>query len=728
MAESWAADIAKLVSPKSGKFEFQVTARPKSPLSIGYLSGNFRNHPMAHLLLGLFRCHSRRNFKIHCYSYGENDGSAYRKRIEQDCDKFVDIRNLNYRDAARAIYADGIDILVDLVGHTKGNRMAICALRPAPVQVRYLGLAGTTGASFYDYLVTDRIVTPTAHQAFFSETFVYMPYCYQINDDGAPTDETVWSRNDFNLPEAGFVFCAFHQGYKIDPLIFETWMNILKQVPQSVLWLQENGMLTDRNLRNEARIRDVDPDRLVFSRRLNKDEHRARLRLADLALDTRIVTGAATTSDALWMGVPVVTASGSHFASNMSASILTAIGLPELVGSDLVAYERLAVAFALNADDLAATRRKLQENRTRQPLFDTQGFAGKLERAYQRMYRTYARGEQPSPITLKDNGQEFSSQAPGSGLRTKQESGSKKIAVFCGPHDTFLGNIAAHLSQTHEVRKFTGKTTAEMQALMEWSDISWFEWCDGMVVEASKLPKVCNIICRLHSYEVFANFPHEVEWNRIDCLVFVAEHIQFILLEQLPHLKQQVTMQVIHNGIDLQRYRLLEKPKGFNIAYVGYINHKKNPSLLLQCMSHLKELDPRYVLHIAGEHQELRFKLYVDHMVIAMGLQKNIVFHGWIENVEDWLSDKTFILSTSVLESFGYGIAAAMARGLKPLIHNFVSANYVYPRKYLFNNVREFGQMVLNPDFKPAEYRQHIEDNYSQNRQFNAIDQLIDQL
>jgi|GEM_PF-1235191 len=724
IAKSWAADVTRLVATETATFSRQPGLPHKQKLSIGYLSGNFRNHPMAHLMLGLFRCHAREDFTIVCYSFGKNDGSDYRRRIEQDCDTFVDIQALNYREAAAAILADGIDILVDLVGHTKGNRMAICALRPAPVQVRWLGLAGTTGADYYDYIITDRLVTPASHQPYYSETFVTMPHCYQINDDQASTDDTTATRDDFNLPTAAIVFSAFHQGYKIDPLMFTSWMNILKQVPGSVLWLQENGKLTDENLRNEARRRDVDPDRLIFSKRLNKNEHRARLKLADLALDTRIVTGAATTSDALWMGVPVVTTQGSHFASNMSTSILTAVGLPELAAPDLAAYEHLAVSLALNPAKLAALRRKLQGNRTRQPLFDTQGFAGHLEQAYHKMYQAYAKGEQPSPITLTASTPEVRTPAQDSPAGTV----SQKIAVFCGPHDTFLQDIVGHLAQTHDVRQFEGRTIADMQALMQWSDVSWFEWCDSMLVQASQLPKVCKIVCRLHSYEVFANFPHEVEWDKIDHLVFVAAHIQAIFLDQLPHLKQKLPMQVIHNGIDLQRYRLLERPQGYNIAYVGYINHKKNPSLLLQCMSHLVELDPRYVLHVAGEHQELRFKLYMEHMVAAMDLQKNIVFHGWLENVEDWLADKSYILSTSVLESFGYGIAEAMARGLKPLIHNFVGADNLYPREYLFNNVREFGQMVLNADFRPAEYRQYIADHYSQGRQFADIDQLILQL
>jgi len=728
VAKSWATDIARQAAPGPESFAGQPHVSAKPRLSVGYLSGNFRNHPMAHLLLGLFRSHSREHFKIICYSFGVDDGSPYRQTIAHNCDTFRDIRDLNYRDAARAIQADDIDILVDLVGHTKGNRMAICALRPAPIQVRYLGLAGTTGADFYDYIVTDRIVTPEAHAAFYTETFVYMPDCYQVNDSRMAVAGKAWTRADFNLPADNFVFCAFHQGYKIDPVMFDTWMIILKQVPGSVLWLQQNGTLTDQNLSHAAQDRNVDPERLIFAPRLAKAEHLARLRLADLALDTRIVTGAATTSDALWMGIPVVTAHGNHFASNMSASILRAVGLPELVAPDLETYTQTAVNLARDTHKMDVLRRKLHEHRTSRPLFDTQRFTRHLEKAYRQMYGRLCTQAPPVPIDLNPDRPLPGGPAPDEGQTAKLENQVRKIAIFCGPHDTFLEDIITHLSGLQTVKRFKGTTVEEMQALMEWSDVSWFEWCDGLVVQASKLPKVCKIICRLHSYEVFANFPHEVAWDKIDCLVFVAEHIQAIFLDQWPHLKQQLPMEVIHNGINLQKYQLQNRPPGFNIAYVGYINHKKNPSLLLQCMSHLNEIDPRYVLHIAGEHQELRFKLYVEHMVNALGLERNIQFHGWVDNVEAWLADKSFILSTSVLESFGYGIAEAMARGLKPLIHNFVGAENIYPREYLFNSVREFGQMVLNPDFRPAEYRQYIEDNYSQHRQFNAIDQLIHQL
>ncbi|MCP3951232.1 MAG: glycosyltransferase, partial [Desulfobacterales bacterium] len=709
-------------------FPFKTKTKNDPKISIGYLSGNYKDHPMAHLMLGLLKLHSREQFRINCYSYGPDDGSQYRQAIEQNCDKFADIRKLHYMAAAKAIYADNIDILVDLVGHTQGSRMAICALRPAPVQVRYLGLAGTTGADFFDYIVTDKIVTPETDDESYSEKFVYMPHCYQVNHYPQSAWDKIWLRKDFNLPAEGFVFSAFHQGYKIDPVIFDTWMNILRQVPGSVLWLQHNGDTTDNHLQNEARLRNIDSDRLIFSKRLPKEEHLSRLRLADLALDTRIVTGAATTSDALWMGVPVVTTRGSHFASNMSASILSAVGMQELAVENLRAYERMTIELARDPEALSALRQRLIYNRNTQPLFDTERFTRNLEAAYHHMHTVFSTGEKPSRIVIDDAGMDR-----GTGIHTPEKMKSPKtapckIALFCGPNDTFLNDIGTHLSGRHRVKQFQGNSVQEMHALMDWSDISWFEWCDGMAVQASKLPKVCKMVCRLHSYEVFSNFPHEVAWENIDCLIFVAAHIKKIFMDQFQVREHEVAMEIVHNGINLDKYRLLGTQKGFNIAYIGYINHKKNPSLLLQCMSHLVEIDPRYKLHIAGEHQELRFKLYFEHMVKAMGLEENIVFHGWVEDVENWLLDKSYILSTSVLESFGYGIAEAMAMGLKPVLHNFIGAKELYPPEYLFNNVKEFGEMVLSAEYTPGEYRGYIENNYTQKRQFKQIVRIIDRL
>ena len=359
---------------------------------------------MAYLMLSLFGLHNRDEFDIFCYSYGEDDGSYYRKRIERDCDKFVDIHNLSYADAAKRIYEGQVDILVDLKGYTAGSKMEICALRPAPVQVRYLGLAGTTGADFFDYIITDRIVTPEDHAQYYSENFVYMPHSYQVNDHNQPISNKDWKRADFGLPDDSFVFCSFNQGYKIDPILFDSWMKILRQVPEGVLWLQQQiNEKAEKNLRQEAEARGVRSSRLIFTKRLPKDEHMARLRLADLALDTRIVNGAATTSDALWVGVPVITLQGGHFASCMSSSILTAIGLSELITHSLVEYEALAVRLAQNRGELQTIRDSLAKNRLTEPLFDTPRFTRNLEKAYKEMWKLFLAGERPRQVEVAES-------------------------------------------------------------------------------------------------------------------------------------------------------------------------------------------------------------------------------------------------------------------------------------------------------------------------------------
>jgi predicted O-linked N-acetylglucosamine transferase (SPINDLY family) len=228
----------------------------------------------------------------------------------------------------------------------KGNRLAIYALCPAPIQVSYLGFPGTTGADFIDYIITDKIVTPVEHASYYSEKFVYLPHCYQVNDYTQPISNKEWKKEDFGLPEGCFVFCSFNQPYKIDPVMFDVWMRILQQVPEGVLWLLSTNKIAEENLRREAEARGIKSERLIFADRLPKDEHLARLRFADLTLDTRIYNGHTTTSDALWAGVPVITLQGSHFASRVSSSVLSAIGLPEVVTHSLEEYEALAVQLA----------------------------------------------------------------------------------------------------------------------------------------------------------------------------------------------------------------------------------------------------------------------------------------------------------------------------------------------------------------------------------------------
>jgi len=403
VAEAWARAIANSVSQWKSHLSFNHKKSSKKKITLAYLSNDFYDHPIAHLASGLFGLHNRNEFEVLCYAYGPDDGSFYRKRIQETCDKFADIRNLTYIDSAKRIYEDGADILIDLTGYTAGNRLGICALRPAPIQITYLGFAGTSGADFFDYIITDRIVTPQDHAAYYSEKFVYMPNAYMINDNTLPVSEKVLSKAEFGLPEQAFVFCSFNNTYKIEPLMFDVWMRMLQKIQGSVLWLSERNQTVEKHLKQEAENRGVNPERIVFAKRLpSKSEHLARHKLADLVLDTRIFNGHTTTADALWAGLPVITLQGSHFASRVSASLLTAIGLPELITHNLDEYEKLAIRLASHPEQLQAIRQKLAQNRLTEPLFDTSRFVRDLESAYKEMWMMFLSGEKPRQIEVKE--------------------------------------------------------------------------------------------------------------------------------------------------------------------------------------------------------------------------------------------------------------------------------------------------------------------------------------
>ena len=389
----------------SAPFRHDPRQFTKNKITVGYISNNFRDHPTAHLICDLFACHDRDRFDIVCYSYGDDDRSEYRKLIRSGCDRFIDLYNSSSRDAAALLHGENTQILVDLNGHTACSRLDICSFRPAPVQVRYLGEAKTSGSSFFDYLIGDPIVTPLSQEAYYTEKLALMPHSYQINSRPIDHERSAEiDRQTCQLPEHGFVFCSFATSYKIDPVLFESWMHILDRVSGSVLWLLKRDRATESNLITAAGRLGIDRDRLIFTRPLAKSAHLARIGLANLCLDTRVVNGAATTSDALWAGVPVITIRGRHFASRMSASILTAVGLPELITSDLRAYEDLAVALATDSAKLDRIRGKLEENKHSQPLFDTRRFVRNLENAFEQMWAIYMAGEQPRHITVQDCG------------------------------------------------------------------------------------------------------------------------------------------------------------------------------------------------------------------------------------------------------------------------------------------------------------------------------------
>ena len=374
-------------------------SQQKPRLRLGYVSTDFNNHATSHLIYALFALHNREQFEVFAYSIGKDDGSFYRQTIERDCDTFRDVRTLSSRAIAEQIQQDQIDILIDLNGHSAVNRLEIFALRPASVQATYLAFPATTGAKFFDYLITDRIVTPPDQQEYFDETFAYLPHSYQINSPRKMSEETP-SRAECDLPESGFVFCCFNNHFKIEPKIFDVWMNILRKVPDSVLWLLAGDAAAHDNLRQEAEQRDVDPQRLVFAERLSIAQHLARHRHADLFLDTYYYNAHTTASDALWMDVPVITCPGESFASRVGQSLVTAVGMPELAVADFAAYEEMAVRLAQSSNQLGALREKLEANRDSCALFDIERFAKSFEQILLQAWKNHQSGKLSKPISI----------------------------------------------------------------------------------------------------------------------------------------------------------------------------------------------------------------------------------------------------------------------------------------------------------------------------------------
>jgi len=402
VAKAASQAIAKKMSGLGVDFKFPESPQAKPRITLGYLSSDFHDHATAHLMQSLFKLHDRNGFKVLTFSHGQNDGSPYRAKIIDDSDHFFDLRDIGHVQAAQEIYHAGVDILIDLKGHTQQNRLEICALRPAPLIVSYLGFPGSSGADFIDYMITDHTVTPVDQEPHFSEQLIYLPHSYQVNDGSQDISDVTFARSDFALPEEAFVFCSFNSTFKIEPVMFDVWMTLLEQTPASVLWLYRSNVLAEASLKREAQARGIDPERLIFTGKLPKDQHLARHRLADLALDTRICGGHTTTSDALWAELPVLTMIGNHFASRVSASLLAALGMPELICKNLADYQALALSLAQNPDALGDLKAKLALNRLSEALFDTRRLTKNLESAYRAMWQTYLSGNPPSPIDVSE--------------------------------------------------------------------------------------------------------------------------------------------------------------------------------------------------------------------------------------------------------------------------------------------------------------------------------------
>jgi predicted O-linked N-acetylglucosamine transferase (SPINDLY family) len=370
-------------------------------IRVAYLSGDLHDHPTAYLTAGLFEAHDKTRFETTAISFGPDRGGEIRCRLARAFTRFIDVRNESDRGVALLLRDLEIDIAIDLSGHTGNNRLGIFALRPAPIQVNYLGYPGTMGAEYIDYIVADRIVIPEQQHSFYTEKIAYLPDTYQPNDAKRAVSAQTPTRQEAGLPESGFVFCAFNNTYKITPPVFEIWMRLLRQVDGSVLWLIEGNGAAIRNLRWNAEIRGIAPDRLVFAPRMKQEDHLARHRLADLFLDNLPYNAHTTASDALWLGVPVVTCLGSGFAGRVAASLLHAVGLPEMITETLEAYEQLALALARAPERLAALKVKLMQNGTTFPLFNTDRYRRHIEAAYERMWARYQRNEPPVSFAVE---------------------------------------------------------------------------------------------------------------------------------------------------------------------------------------------------------------------------------------------------------------------------------------------------------------------------------------
>jgi len=372
--------------------ELEPIARPTTPpgrLRLGYFSADFHDHPVLYQLIRVLDLHDRDAFEIHAYSYGPPADDAMRRRARHAVDAFHDVRNLSAKEIAQLARQHQIDVAIDLMGHTRNGRPEIFACRAAPVQITYLGYPGTVGGPFMDYMIADRAVIQDMQREHYAEKIIFLPHSYLPTDNTRPVAEEPATRLDMDLPDTGFVFCCFNNSYKISPAEFDIWMRLLHQTGGSVLWLAGSNDLAQRNLKEEARKRGIDPARVIFTKRIGMAEHLARQRLADLFLDTFHYNGHSTATDALWAGLPVLTWPGKGFPSRVAASLLSAIDLPELIAQTREDYERLALELAQNPNRLVSIKQRLSENRARAPLFDTGRFTRNLESGYRQAYRRW---------------------------------------------------------------------------------------------------------------------------------------------------------------------------------------------------------------------------------------------------------------------------------------------------------------------------------------------------
>ena len=374
----------------------------KKRLRVGYFSADFHDHATLHLMAGLLHNHDKSHFDIYLYSYGKHKSECWRKKLEKSGCRFFDCAQETDIQVLTLARTHNLDIAIDLKGYTQDTRSDIFQYRLAPIQVNYLGYPGSMAAKFIDYIVADPVIIPEQQRKHYSESVIYMPNSYQPTDNMRKILHTHTTRADFGLPKEAFIFCCFNNNYKISPYEFDIWMRTLSKVPGSVLWLIRSNKWVEQNLYREAEARSIDPSRIIFAEKVAHSEHLARHKHADLFLDTFNVNAHTTASDALWTGLPLITKVGDQFAARVSASLLTAVGLPELITTTAEDYETLILDFAQNPEKLIATKQKLTANLMKFPLFDTKLYTKNFERALKKAYYLYFNNQEPKDIFLNN--------------------------------------------------------------------------------------------------------------------------------------------------------------------------------------------------------------------------------------------------------------------------------------------------------------------------------------
>lgn len=373
----------------------------KEKIRVGYYSADFHNHATAYLMAELFELHDKSRFELIAFSFGPDRRDEMRSRLEHAFDQFIDVRHMSDIEVAKYSRELNIDIAIDLKGYTQDHRSSIFAYRAAPVQVNYIGYPGTMSAEYMDFVIADRVVIPESHKHYYTEKIVFLPNSYQVNDRQRKISDRVFTRQEFGLPEEAFVFCCFNSSYKITPDVFSVWMVLLNQIPSSVLWLLKDSDMVCENLRQDAIRFGIDPNRLIFASRERLDDHLKRQQLADLFLDSWPVNAHTTASDALWAGLPVLTCLGNSFASRVAASLLSAVGLPDLIKENESDYVSHAIYLAQNPESLKNIRNQLAKNLAEAPLFDTRLYVKHLETSFEKMMGLYHADQPFSDIHIE---------------------------------------------------------------------------------------------------------------------------------------------------------------------------------------------------------------------------------------------------------------------------------------------------------------------------------------